>query len=187
MTELSQFCEDVMGKTPCEYAFVGMGSLAREQITAYSGFEHIILLCKHKNYKLYLEYFNWISVIFHIVVLDLQETIVPSLNIASLNGKESSLRDWFYDDVIPNGVSFDGMMPHACKFPLGRPQHTKNKQFTTELIKLVSEMLEYLSSDADLKNGYHLADILTKTCSVFGNDDIFKQFVDGAQIYHETH
>ena len=89
--------------------------------------------------------------IFHIVVLNLQETIVPSLNIASLNGNDSSLGDWFYDDVTPRGISFDGMMPHACKFPLGRQQHTKNLQFSTELIKPVSEMLEYLTSDADLK------------------------------------
>ena len=186
MAELSQYCEDVMGKAPCEYSIVGMGSLAREEITAYSDFEHIILLCDNKNYKSYLEYFKWFSVIFHIVVLNLQETIVPSLNIASLNGEDSSLGDWFYDHVTPRGISFDGMMPYACKFPLGRPQHTKNKQFTTELIKPVSEMLEYLSSDADLKNGYHLADILTKTCFVFGNKDVFKHFVDGAQIYRDT-
>ena len=186
MAELSQFCEDVMGKAPCEYTIVGMGSLAREEITAYSDFEHIMLLCDDKNYKSYLEYFKWFSVIFHIVVLNLQETIVPSLNIASLNGKDSSLGDWFYDHVTPRGISFDGMMPHACKFPLGRQQHTENKKFTAELIKPVSEMLEYLSSDADLKNGYHLADILTKTCFVFGNEDIFKQFTDGAEIYHKT-
>ena len=186
MAELSQYCEDVIGKPPCKYVVVGMGSLAREEITAYSDFEHIILLFNDEKCKSYLEYFKWFSVIFHIVVLNLQETIVPSLNIASLNGTESSLGDWFYDDVTPRGISFDGMMPHACKFPLGRQQHTKNKQFTTELIKPVSEMLEYLTSDADLKNGYHLADILTKTCFVFGNEDIFKQFVDGVQNHHKT-
>ena len=186
MAEISQYCEDTMGKAPCEYAIVGMGSLAREEITAYSDFEHIILLFDDENYKSYLEYFKWFSVIFHIVVLNVQETIVPSLNIASFNGKESSLGDWFYDDVTPRGISFDGMMPHACKFPLGRQQHTEYKQFTTELIKPVSEMLEYLTSDADLKNGYHLADILTKTCFVFGNEDIFKQFVESARNYHAT-
>ena len=185
MAELSQYCENVMGKPPCKYVVVGMGSLAREEITAYSDFEHIILLFDDENYKSYLEYFKWFSVIFHIVVLNVQETIVPSLNIASLNGKESSSGDWFYDDVTPRGISFDGMMPHACKFPLGR-QQTKNKQFTSELIKPVGEMLEYLSSDADLKNGYHLADILTKTCFVFGNEDIFKQFAEGARNYHGT-
>ena len=186
MAELSQYCENVMGKPPCKYAVVGMGSLAREEITAYSDFEHIILLFDDENYKSYLDYFKWFSVIFHIVVLNVQETIVPSLNIASLNGNESSLGNWFYDDVTPRGICFDGMMPHACKFPLGRQQHTKHKHFTTELIKPVSEMLEYLSSDADLKNGYHLADILTKTCFVFGNEDIFKQFADGARNYHGT-
>ena len=186
MAELSQYCEQVMGKAPCQYAIVGMGSLAREEITPYSDFEHVILLHDDKNFLLYLEYFKWFSVIFHIVVLNVQETIVPSLNIASLNGDESSLGNWFYDDVTPRGISFDGMMPHACKFPLGRQQHTKNKHFTTELIKPVSEMLEYLSSEADLKHGYHLADILTKTCFVFGNEDIFKQFVNGAQNYRDT-
>ena len=186
MAELSQYCEQVMGKAPCQYTIVGMGSLAREEITAYSDFEHVILLCDDKNYKSYLEYFKWFSVIFHIVVLNVRETIVPSLNIVSLNGDESSLGNWFYDDVTPRGISFDGMMPHACKFPLGRQQHTKNKHFTTELIKPVSEMLKYLSSEADLKNGYHLADILTKTCFVFGNEDIFKQFVNGAQNYRDT-
>ena len=186
MADLSQYCEQVMGKPPCQYAIVGMGSLAREEITAYSDFEHIILLCDDKNYKSYLEYFRWFSVIFHIVVLNVQETIVPSLNIAGLNGDESTLGDWFYDNVTPRGISFDGMMPHACKFPLGRQQHTKNKQFAAELIKPVSEMLKYLTSGADLKNGYHLADILTRTCFVFGNEGVFKQFADGAQKYRDT-
>ena len=183
MSELSQFCEDVMGKPPCEYAIAGMGSLAREEITPYSDFEHIILLFDYKNYKSYLEYFRWFSVIFHVIVINLQETIVPSLNIYYFNDKESSLGDWYFDALTPPGISFDGMMPHACKFPLGRRQHTPSKQFSTELIKPVSEMLEYLSSEAELKHGYHLADILTKTCFVFGNYEIFQQFADGAQSY----
>ena len=41
MADLSHFCEDVMGKPPCAYAIVGMGSLARKEITPYSDFEHI--------------------------------------------------------------------------------------------------------------------------------------------------
>ena len=185
MTDLSQFCEEQIGKPPCEYAIAGMGSLARKEITPYSDFEHIILLADDENYKSKLEYFRWYSVIFHVIILNMRETIIPSLNIGSLNDKESILSDWFYDVITPRGISFDGMMPHACKFPLGRQKHTKNKQFSTELIKPVSEMLEYLSSEADLKNGYHLADILTKTCFVFGNEQIFQQFVVGAQTYRE--
>ena len=185
MADLSKFCEEVMGKPPCEYAVVGMGSLAREEITTYSDFEHIILLHDNKSCKSYLDYFKWFSVIFHVTILNLQETIIPSLNVSSLNDKNSRLKDWYYDAITPRGISFDGMMPHACKFPLGRLEHTKDKQFTTELIKPVSEMLEYLSSEADIKNGYHLADILTKTCFVFGNESIFQQFENGVQKYRE--
>jgi len=47
-------------------------------------------------------------------------------------------------------------------------------------------MLEYLSSEADLKNGYHLADILTKSCFVFGNEQIFQQFINGSKIYQDA-
>ena len=186
MADLSCFCEDVMGKAPCKFAVVGMGSLAREEITAYSDFEHVILLPNSENYKMHLEYFKWFSTIFHIIVLNIEESIIPSLNIRSLNSRKSLLGDWYYDTITPRGISFDGMMPHACKFPLGRQQHTQNKHFTTELIKPVDEMLKYLSSDADLKNGYHLADILTKTCFVYGSKTLFEQFEDGAKNYDRS-
>ena len=181
MADLSQFCESTLGNPPCEYAVAGMGSLAREEITPYSDFEHIILLSDHNFCESHLKYFQWFSVVFHLVVLNMQETIIPSLNISSLNDKESKLGDWFYDTITPRGISFDGMMPHACKFPLGRSQPTKNKPFATELIKPVSEMLQYLTSEADLKHGYHLADILTKTCFIFGNESLFQQFQTGVQ------
>jgi len=186
MSAISQFCEEILGKPPCEYAVVGMGSLAREEITPYSDFEHIILLCNQNNYESSLEYFRWFSVIFHIIILNVQETIIPSLHICSLNDKEFCLGDWFYDAITPRGISFDGMMPHAAKYPLGRQEHTKIKPFTTELIKPVNEMLQYLSTEADLKHGYHLADILTKTCFVYGNENIHKQFLVGIQKYQDT-
>ena len=175
MADISNFCLGIMGKPPCEYAIVGMGSLARDEITPYSDFKHIILLCDDKNYEQYLEYFRWYSVIFHIIVLNLQETIIPSLNIESL--------DWHFDAHTPRGVSFDGMMPHACNFPLGRFEKTEKKPLVTELIKPAREMLKYLSSEEDLKNGYHLAHILTKTCFVFGNENVFDQFVKGVRTY----
>ena len=175
MADISKHCLDIMGKPPCEYSIVGMGSLARNEITPYSDFEHILLLCDDENYEQHLEYFRWYSVIFHVIVLNFQESIIPSLNITCLS--------WCFDAHTPRGISFDGMMPHACKFPLGRFEKTENKPFVTELIKPVSEMLKYLSSEEDLKNGYHLADILTKTCFVFGNENIFDQFVNGVKTY----
>ena len=179
MKKLSQRCQDIMGEPPCNYAIAGMGSLAREEITPYSDFEHIILLEDMLTItEKHLNYFRWFTVIFHVIILNVQETIIASLNIKSL--------EWFYDGTTPRGISLDGMMSHACKFPLGRQHATENKSFTTELIKPVCEMLQYLSSEEDLKNGYHLADILTKTCYVFGNEDIFKQFFDGVKKHQDN-
>ena len=45
-------------------------------------------------------------------IINLGETILPSMNIEAING-------WFYDDITPRGVSFDGLLPQACKTPLG--------------------------------------------------------------------
>ncbi|XP_076819431.1 uncharacterized protein LOC143465144 [Clavelina lepadiformis] len=199
MKFIAEQCEITMGEPPCKYAIAGMGSLARCEITPYSDFEHIILLeegAQEKEiYQEVLEYFRWFSVIFHVIVLNLQETIVPCVGIPSLideSKKDGS--SWFYDVHTKCGISFDGMKPYACKMPLGRIEKTEKKSWTTELIKPVSKMLRYLDSDEDLKNGYHLADILMKHCFVFGDKSIYEAFADGVRVtlhqgknsHHET-
>ena len=180
MADLSDNCLKIMGKAPCKFIVVGMGSLSRKEVTPYSDFEHVILLeegvQEKSNYDKILEYFRWYSVIFHVVIINLRETILPSVSIYCLNNKDSKLGDWFYDAFTTRGISFDGMMPHACKFPLGRQEFTKDKEWKTELIKPVSEMLKYLTTEEDLKNGYHLKDILTKVCFVYGDKNIFDDF-----------
>ena len=42
-------------------------------------------------------------------------------------------------------------------------------------------MLNYLSSEENLKCGYRLSDVLTKTCFVYKNKDIFDEFQQGVQ------
>jgi len=44
-------------------------------------------------------------------------------------------------------------------------------------------MLEYLSSKENLKNGYHLSDILTKTCYVYKDKTIFQEFQN--KVFHK--
>ena len=177
MANLATYCEKVMGVAPCKFALVGLGSLARKEITPYFDFEHIIVLEEMSNeiasYQNVLNYFRWFSVIFQIILINLQETILPSVFIESLNSPNDN---WFFDRNTKRGISFDGMLPHACKFPLGRQQHTENKQWTTELIKPINEMLKYLTTEEDIKNGYHLKDILTKVCYVYGNETVFNEF-----------
>ena len=185
MIDLCQYCVDVMGPPPCKFAVVGMGSLARKEITPYSDFEHIILLEILADYETHLDYFRWYSVVFHTVILNLQESIIPSLNVMYLNDKTCDLGDWFFD-TYTSGISFDGMMPHACKFPLGRTQLTEKKPWATELIKPIDKMLEYLGSEESLKNGYHLSDILMVTCFVYGEQTLHDQFLTGIQSYKNS-
>ena len=178
MSELSDTCIAIMGDPPCKFALVGMGSLARQEITPFSNFEHIIVLEEISQQtadkkESILNYFRWYSVIFHIIIINIQETIIPSVAIPSLNN-HPKYGNWFYDKLTIQGVSFDGMMPHACKFPFLNREPTKNKPLTTELIKPVSEMLDCLTCEQDLKNGYRLRDIFTKVCYVNGEKSIFR-------------
>ena len=79
-------------------------------------------------------------------VINLGETILPSMNIKAING------EWFYDDVTPKGVSFDGLLPQASKIPLGNM-----KDF--ELIHTPEKMAEFQSNEWYQKN-WSLADTL---------------------------
>ena len=183
MKDISEYCIDVMGLPPCKFTIVGMGSLARNEITPYSDFEHIILLEKQKNYEKHLEYFRWFSVIFHTIILNLQETMIPSLNIMHLNDKTVKLGSWFFD-THTSGVSFDGMMPQACKFPLGK--QTNESSMTTELIKPVDKMLEYLSCKDSFKKDDHLSEILMQTCFVYGDESLHKEFESGIEKHRKS-
>ena len=180
MASISRTCIDIMGHPPCKYALVGMGSLARKEISPFSDFEHVVVLQNHQSTKKFTNafkcYFRWYSVIFHVIVLNLRETILPAMCIPGLNDSSTRNGNWFYDAITTRGISFDGMMPHACKFPLGRTRKTKNKPFTTELIKPINEMVKYLTTEEDLKNGYKLSEVLTQTCFVEGNEDVYEMF-----------
>ena len=105
-----------------------MGSLARDEATPYSDFKHMITL-KEPNYRLqHLDYFRWFTLI--LISLNVQETIIPALHIPSLNDEDSKLGDWFFDSHT-RGISLDGMMPLASKYPLRRGP-SKNKPWAVE-------------------------------------------------------
>ena len=160
-----------------------MGSLAKKEITPYSDFKCAILLEEgvqnQPNYEVILEYFTWFAVIFQIILITLGETILPSVAIPGLNDFSKKGGDWFYDNITPSGISFDGFMHHACKTPLGRQEPTEKKPWKVELINPVSEMLRYLSVEADLKNRYHLADVLAQSYFVCGDTILYNDFSDG--------
>ena len=186
MAFISKQCIQVLGQPPCKYALVGMGSLAKDEVSAYSDFEHVLTLNnfpkaqKSQVIERCKEYFRWYSAIFHIIVINLLETDLYSVCIPCLNDHSKPGGNWFYDQFTPQGISFDGMMPHACHFPMGKTEKTKKQPWTTELIQPVDEMVKFLEVK-DIKKGYKLGDLLTKTCFVEGDEAVYQQFLKTAK------
>jgi len=186
MKKLTNICINLKVSAPCKYAIIGMGSLAKKEITPYSDFEHAIVLeegvQQNTNYEEILEYFRWFSVILHLVVVNLGETIIPSICLPFINNPRKKSFNWFFDAKTKRGVSFDGMMPQACKFPLGK-EKTKDIPWKIELIKPISEMLKHLEKDADVQRNFHLKEMLQKTCFVAGDQEIYEEFQRGVACH----
>ena len=184
MAFVSRQCISIMGQPQCNYALVGMGSLARKEITPYSDFEHILVLENGLGSLEDLkEYFRWYSTIFHIIIITLGETDLYSMCIPCLNDHSLPQGEWFYDKFTPQGISFDGMMQKACHFPLGKTQKSDEFPWTTELIKPTNEMVKYLEVKENLEVQNNLNDILTRTCFIEGDDTVYKQFSYGVKSF----
>ncbi|CAB4000188.1 tetratricopeptide repeat 28-like [Paramuricea clavata] len=172
---LIEECTSVLGNAPCRFAVIGLGSLARNEMTPYSDMEFAILLEDGAETESNLEYFRNITRYFHLKVLNLGETILPSMGITSLNDFYSGdpARMWFFDDG-PKGCSFDGAMPWASKYPLGRKE-TQTKE-AIELIKTPGNMAALQSEQLAIKEGYHLADVLATSVFVTGDEELVKLY-----------
>lgn len=108
--ELWQECIKTIGEPACKYSMVAFGSMARGEMTPYSDFEWGILLenSSEKN----KEYFKTLANLLYFKVVNLGETILPAINIKSLQGMD--------DYITPRGFTFDGQMSRACKTPFGK-------------------------------------------------------------------
>ena len=156
---LAEECERRLGKAPCDYAVIALGSVARMEATPFSDLEFAILY-SDPTIGDGISYFRVLTHFLHLKVINLGETILPALGIEQLNDFQSSDPvggNWFYDSETPRGISFDGAMPWASKTPLGR-MATKNKP-AVELIRTPKEMAELQDEEIAVKEGYHLGKV----------------------------
>ena len=177
-------CMQIMSSPPCKFAILGLGSTAREEATSYSDLEFCILV--EKNTDTLLQYFTDFTNLLHLKVVELSETVLPSLGIRSLNDYYSGSRedDWFYDDGR-RGFSFDGAMPWASKTPKGRDK-TLNKPWIQSLIKTPKDMAGLLTETSIFKEGYHLADVLSICSLICGDYSLFENYRDFMRDLPET-
>ena len=177
-------CMQVLGPPPCKYAIIGLGSLAKNEATPYSDLEWAIIIddkgqaeCEFNK-----SYFRKLTQILHVRVINIGETILPSLVIPSLNEfADDKPEDNIYDMITPRGFSFDGLMPNACKWPLGRPsKHSQGKETQKgfELIGTVEELVSLVSAAVrgEYEPGLHLTEILVRTCLIIGDHNLLAQY-----------
>ena len=180
--EMFLFCSEIAGPAPCNYSVLGLGSTSRKESTPYSDLEFAIILGGSKEELDFLEskqrgYFRFLTYFIQTQIVKLGETIIPSLGITSLNDFYSGNKedDWFYDDIIPKGFSFDGMMPWACKTPLGRKAWQGGPPL--EFIMTIDEMLELQNvTPASSCGSLETANVFSSVCHLYGDTELTKNY-----------
>ncbi|XP_028410641.1 uncharacterized protein LOC114533329 [Dendronephthya gigantea] len=172
---LTKECEGRLGKPPCDYAIIALGSVARMEATPFSDLEFAILYSDPAIGDK-INYFRVMSHFLHLKVINLGETILPALSIQELNDFQSSdpNSNWFYDSGTPRGISFDGAMPWASKTALGR-MATKHKP-ELELIRTPEGMAEFQDEEIAVKEGYHLAEIMSRVALLYGDQALLNEY-----------
>ncbi|CAH1782766.1 unnamed protein product [Owenia fusiformis] len=179
-TGLFDDCIKVLGPPPCQYAILALGSVARKESTPWSDLEWAILIEPLPNQEQCKEYFRVLHHYYHLKILNIGETILPSLGIPYLNdwykelqGKSSERG--YYDNVTPRGICFDGRMPWASKFPAGR-KATESHNEALELIMTPEDMAALQHDDRSLAEGYHLSDVLLSATLLHGNIQLLHDY-----------
>jgi len=139
-------CFNQLGRLPegCEYAVMGLGSLASGMMTPWSDFEFCILINKDKEE--YKKYFCNFTKLLNIKIVNLGETPLRVLGIKELNDftvadHKSKNADWCWDSLTKPVFSIDGSQWHACKSPLGRKGYFNKKDY--ELIRTPERMKDF--------------------------------------------
>ena len=168
-------CSHIAGPAPCNFSIIGLGSTSRKEVTPYSDLEFSILVDNNSKNPSpeQRQYFRFLTYFIQMQIIRLGETILPSVGISSLNDFYSKNKedDWFYDDVIPKGFSFDGMMPWACKTPLGRKEWREHPP--QEYIMTVEEMLKLQDViPGSCMESLKTANVFRSVCHLFGDEKL---------------
>ncbi|CAH1781272.1 unnamed protein product, partial [Owenia fusiformis] len=116
ISHLVTHCARFLGIDDKSFAFIAFGSFSRKETTPFSDVEFAIVQDSNDPNISTEEKKNALNLamLVHIKLLTLGETVLPAMDIGSLEG-------WYYDDrqhvSTKQGMSFDGLMSRANKTP----------------------------------------------------------------------
>ncbi|WP_341793712.1 MULTISPECIES: tetratricopeptide repeat protein [unclassified Rickettsia] len=145
--------KEILEVPPCQYAIIGLGSMALKQMTPYSDLEFAIIIEKYTPEI--VTYFRNLSHLVHFKMINLGETIIPT----SKYGVDMS-------HLVHQAVNFD----LGGKTPLGRVD--KDKPY--DLIGTIDWLIHYVRNDQNkaIHIDKNLPYILEKVCYIYGNEQL---------------
>ena len=167
MSDTIKACMGLLGKPPCDFAIVGIGALARNEITPYSLFEYMITLQRGSQHrhdtKRVQNYFHWFTTLFNMILVSLGETDASNGAIPSLKDLKNSPNSGLVDTVATPGLSFPGLMSIPWMMSPDMP---------------FVEMLKVTDRPNNASARYTMTENLTKTCFVYGDTDLYGDYVE---------
>jgi len=180
MQNLMDWCESLLPSLPCKYALVGMGRLARKDVTPYTFFSPALVLeegvQQQDNCANVLECFRWLWTIFEIVItnigeIGISEDVLPFLKCPAKDEVITFIDVYDFMGIRTRSVLRNGV----------RLVCNQRKLCITDLIFSIGEMLSFLEDEQNI--------ILSYGCAGPSNTVVAKQpccFVSGSTaVYKE--
>ena len=102
-------------QAPCPFAVVGLGSVARGEVTPYSDLEYAFIV--ESNSK--DEYFEKLAMDSYFRLGNLGETPIKCFDIPEIEHKKEPWKSVFIETIV--GYRIDGISKNAGNLPTGRP------------------------------------------------------------------
>lgn len=156
-----------------KYAFIGLGSLSRSEMTPYSDLEFGLLITNQKQAAT----FEKIVRLLHLLVISLGQTPVDDKLFTS--EMEIKLKPYFKNKLfMPRGFSFDS----ACRTPLGnQPFNYETAKF--KLLGTVDELLSFVVDDEWFANDFRFFSQLSQADFITGNKEVYDDYQSGLRQY----
>lgn len=171
MVRFSRLCVEkavkLCGESPCKFAAVAIGSIARGETTPYSDLEFIFLV-SNKTSKT-IPYFERLALTCYFVIGNLGETKLKYMNI-------QELKNWF-NDRAQSGFKIDGLKECAGNIPTGNGgTHAQNRFILTpeQLKKRYKKVASKPKWSKALKGD--LSAMMASTKLIYGDPDLLEEF-----------